>query len=236
MRPRTLVIIVAFAVLLYVIAVVWIYGTHLRALPFSRTDPGPWGQFGDYIGGLLNPLFALLNVVVVLYIAASLQRLNEFERRQTEQTEQRIQAVMQLHREWNGEALYRSRISAGNLIRRYPRLTLFEIEEEEPYVEVANVWVVVGFFQRLLLLVLHQKVDEKMTLDLFAELFVWWWVLSYERQLTPCDCDASRQISKLKAWFYENTSEEARAPWLHRARRDRAAAEEQSSALPFHVM
>jgi hypothetical protein len=35
----------------------WFYVFEGRPL---STDPAAWGQFGDYIGGLLNPLFALL--------------------------------------------------------------------------------------------------------------------------------------------------------------------------------
>jgi type II secretory pathway pseudopilin PulG len=31
------------------------------------TDPGTWGQFGDFIGGSLNPLYALLAFLALLY-------------------------------------------------------------------------------------------------------------------------------------------------------------------------
>src|SRR5687768_8624156 len=38
------------------------------------TDPGDWGVFGDYIGGVFNPIIALITLLVTIRIAI---RLNE---------------------------------------------------------------------------------------------------------------------------------------------------------------
>lgn len=228
MKPRTAIQISAATVAIYVVLVVAVYAVNIGSLPLSKTTAEPWGQFGDYIGGMLNPLFALLNVAVVLYIASSLHRRNEEEKAEASESAQRIQCTVDLHKEWNSESIYRSRNIANKLSMRHPRSTIFEIEKIEPAEEVAHFWVVVGFFQRLGFLLLHSKVHEEMTRELFAELFVWWWAASYNRQLKPCACDASDQLLILNAWFEENTTDEQREPWLQRARNDLSAAEERA--------
>ena len=40
-------------------------------------DPQHWGVFGDYVGGVLNPLFAVVNITVVVYIAHRIRQLEE---------------------------------------------------------------------------------------------------------------------------------------------------------------
>lgn len=206
---------------------VGIYVGNLGSLPIDNTDAGPWGEFGDYIGGMLNPLFSLLNVAVVLYIASSLHRLNEAEKAKTTESARRIQCTIDLHKEWNSEAIYKSRNIASKLLMRNPRSTIFQIEEIEPPEDAAHIWIVVGFFQRLEFLVEHAKVHESMAIELFAELFTWWWSASYKHQLAPCNCDASDQLLVLNAWFESNTTEEKREPWIQKAKRDRDEAERQ---------
>lgn len=43
------------------------------------SDPGDWGVFGDYVGGLLNPVISFLNLLLTYYIA---QMVNEFSKRE----------------------------------------------------------------------------------------------------------------------------------------------------------
>lgn len=57
----------------------YIYRFHSFSL---SSEPESWGQFGDYIGGLLNPLAALLNVYVTIVIA---REVSKFGERQTQQ-------------------------------------------------------------------------------------------------------------------------------------------------------
>lgn len=49
--------VVAIAVILVVVYPIWFWG--FNDLPPADKDPEPWGQFGDFIGGILNPLVAL---------------------------------------------------------------------------------------------------------------------------------------------------------------------------------
>jgi uncharacterized membrane protein len=223
MRPHIAIFLAAAVLVTYIVLVVGLYVWQFGG-PLFSTETGVWGQFGDYIGGLLNPLFALVNVGVIVYLALSVQRLNEAQRDSRQESERRIQAVIDLHREWNSETVYRSRTSAGKLVRRFPESSYFEIEDLVQYEEGSDIWVVVGFFQRLDFLTRHDKVQTEMVRDLFGELFVWWWVVSFATQLDRCDCDARTQMIILRDWFYAKTTQEQRAPWLQRANRDLSVA------------
>ncbi|WP_425258466.1 hypothetical protein ACPOLB_23480 [Rubrivivax sp. RP6-9] len=236
MRPRTTITVAGLVLLLYVGLVIGIYIWQFRDLPFLSGTTESWGQFGDYVGGLLNPALALLNVGVIVYLAIAVQRLNESQREHREESEKRVQTVIELHREWNSETIYQSRTSAGKLVRLFPDSSYFEIEEEVPYERASHIWVVVGFFQRLAFLSKHGRLHVEMVRELFAELFVWWWVVSFATQLDRCDCDARTQMIDLKDWFDSITTPEQRMPWLERANRDLAAAREAANLPPVIVM
>jgi hypothetical protein len=68
MKPKSVLLVGAAGVAAYMLLVVGIYAWHVKSLPVA-SDASAWGQFGDYLGGLLNPLFALLNVALIAYIA-----------------------------------------------------------------------------------------------------------------------------------------------------------------------
>jgi hypothetical protein len=53
---------IAFA-LLFIVLSIYFFNFHAN---FS-TDKGDWGAFGDFLGGTLNPLFALLSLFAILY-------------------------------------------------------------------------------------------------------------------------------------------------------------------------
>lgn len=35
-----------------------------------------WGAFGDYIGGLLNPLFAIINIIILIYLTYLVNKID----------------------------------------------------------------------------------------------------------------------------------------------------------------
>ncbi len=236
MQPQRAIQLAIGFFLLYVLGVLGFFVWNFHASPFEVKDPAAWGQFGDYFGGLLNPALAALNVAVIVYLAIEVQRLSEAQRDRKHESAQRVQTAVELHREWNSEGLYQSRTSAGKLVRRFPELSYFEIENDVPYEEASHIWVVVGFFQRLEFLARHGKLDSEMVRELFGELFIWWWVVSFSTQLERCDCDARAQMMRLKDWFYALTSEKQRTPWLERANRDLQKAREQANLPPFVVL
>lgn len=56
---------VLFVALLAACVVVGVFSYHFKAQPIE-VDPAPWGQLGDYFGGILNPIFGFLSVFALL--------------------------------------------------------------------------------------------------------------------------------------------------------------------------
>lgn len=40
-------------------------------------DPERWGQFGDYFGGILNPIISILNLIILTYITIHLSKIED---------------------------------------------------------------------------------------------------------------------------------------------------------------
>ncbi|MCR5867529.1 hypothetical protein [Aquincola sp. J276] len=149
-----------------------------------------------------------------------MQNWNELKRKQELESEERVRTVLDLHREWNSESNYRSRVLAGQLVRKHPSATMLDLEKLTAPEDAVHVWIVIGFFLRLGYLAKHHKLHNDMAIELFGELFVWWWVVSFERQLLPVDWDARDQITDLHEWLRSLTTEAQRAPWVRRALND----------------
>lgn len=89
--------IIAFMVMLLFILVVGAYALHFAPnLPqwmqgfFSSTsnDPSDWGTFGDYVGGMLNPLFGFFGFMTLI-ITVRLQRQQLDDQRQAMQQQEK---------------------------------------------------------------------------------------------------------------------------------------------------
>lgn len=224
MKSLPIVWAVATSVVIAIAALVAVYAWNFRALPISTNDAASWGQFGDYVGGLLNPLVAILNLGVVMYIAIGLQRHWENEKKRSEEKDARVRLAVQLYAEWNSEAIYVSRVRAWRVLRDSASATIFEIEQQQSGEAMSHVWVVVGFLQRLGVLAEHGKLDNRLAIEFFGELIGWWWTASFEHQLAKSDFSASQRIKTLWQWVCDNSTPEQRVPWISRAAEDREKA------------
>jgi len=68
-----------FGVVLLLAAIVgpqWLFYNKLSQYGWS-TDPARWGQYGDFIGGLSNPLLAAINIGVFIYLTHRISKLEE---------------------------------------------------------------------------------------------------------------------------------------------------------------
>lgn len=68
-------IFVSFLVV-FAILICSLYLINFYSSPLSG-DPANWGQFGDYIGGVLNPLLAVTNLIVFVFLNNKIQRQEE---------------------------------------------------------------------------------------------------------------------------------------------------------------
>lgn len=56
------ILVIAMASVVTVVGIYWYYFSSQSVL----IDPEPWGQFGDFFGGTLNPIFGFLSVMALL--------------------------------------------------------------------------------------------------------------------------------------------------------------------------
>lgn len=59
-----------------VITTIGFYAYNFRNHVIS-TNSENWGHFGDYLGGVLNPIISLINLVVLTYITISINRIED---------------------------------------------------------------------------------------------------------------------------------------------------------------
>ncbi|WP_027388795.1 hypothetical protein [Chryseobacterium gregarium] len=75
-NPQSLIYILLFLVLLMVIFIVGIYYYKFKDYSVSN-DPSMWGVFGDYIGGTLNSIVGIANLIILTYITFQLVKIED---------------------------------------------------------------------------------------------------------------------------------------------------------------
>jgi hypothetical protein len=73
MKSKTLILIISipFFVLSLLTVIFYIYNFKENGV---SNDPENWAQFGDYFGGILNPLISILNLIILSYLSIKLVR------------------------------------------------------------------------------------------------------------------------------------------------------------------
>lgn len=91
--PLILVILIALTL---VGTAIFFYWTHFKNSSISN-DPQEWGEFGDYFGGTLNTLFAVINVCVTIWLTVT---VNKFTSKNTDkqiEAEKKIATIQLRH-------------------------------------------------------------------------------------------------------------------------------------------
>ena len=79
--------ILVVAILLF-IGLLVIYYFHI--FPLDEIEKGKWGTFGDFIGGTLNPLFALFSLFAIIYTIKIQTKELELSRKELEETKEEL--------------------------------------------------------------------------------------------------------------------------------------------------
>ena len=92
----TLLIFIILVALTLVGTAIFFYWTHFKNSSISN-DPQKWSEFGDYFGGTLNTLFAVINVCVTIWLTVS---VNKFTSKNTDkqiEAEKKIATIQLRH-------------------------------------------------------------------------------------------------------------------------------------------
>lgn len=81
-KTRQLIFGATLFVIVAIAAPIFFYVKDFHSLQRS-TNPADWGTFGDYFGGILNPIISLLTLIVTIVIAVNISRI---EKRNHEET------------------------------------------------------------------------------------------------------------------------------------------------------
>ena len=87
--------VILIALTLVAIAIIF-YWTHFKNSSISN-DAKEWGEFGDYFGGTLNTLIALINVCVTIWLTIT---VNKFTQRNTDkqiEAEKKVATIQLRH-------------------------------------------------------------------------------------------------------------------------------------------
>lgn len=80
--------ILVVAILLFIGLLVIYY---FNIFPLDATEKGTWGTFGDFIGGTLNPLFALFSLFAIIYTIKIQTKELELSREELEATRKELE-------------------------------------------------------------------------------------------------------------------------------------------------
>ena len=158
---------------------------YMQGLPVAIRNSGPWGEFGSYIGGVLSPAIAAINLLVVLYIAV---RLTDLQQNQLE----RKRLTLDLYNEWHSEKLRTGRIAIEGLVAQLTPIdtgipSLSEFEKIDP-ARSHHARDIFYFFEKWALLRQAGELDDRI---LSAALGgrVDWWNSQFLRRLRRSETD-----------------------------------------------
>jgi len=131
-------------ILIALIATIAVVGTYIAkfgsndAMHSFSEDPAIWGQFGDYIGGLLNPFFALINIVMFCLLTLAINHLQQKSEKSVNR-ERAVDRTIQLHKDYYESGFYeRVRAPAYQVSMKWKLLP--EKEQVEYRKEVSSGW------------------------------------------------------------------------------------------------
>ena len=79
--------ILAFAILLFIALIVFYF---INVYNLDTTKKADWGTFGDFVGGTLNPIFALFSLFAIIYTIKIQTQELEFSREELEATRKEL--------------------------------------------------------------------------------------------------------------------------------------------------
>lgn len=89
--------------------------------------------------------------------------------------------------------------------------------------DLHSVWVMTGFYDRLLVAIEHKQIKKQVIAPLFGELFCFFYFGFFDRQLVPIHWDISRKMSDLMLYFKSQVDNAEWERWVENAKFDSQA-------------
>jgi hypothetical protein len=138
--------------------------------------------------------------------------------------ESKANRALDFHKEFHGAEMASARAKAWKFALDNPSLKFKDIRyDTDDYTK--GLWAVMRFFQRLSVCVNRGFLDIEITIDLFGEVFIWWYEITFKESLKDSGLDAEIAISQLHAAIKTGAGESRTSRW------ERAAANSRSEYL-----
>jgi hypothetical protein len=125
----------------------------------------------------------------------------------------KLSLTLEMHREFNSPAMLAVRYRAGALLEANHALDLRELQAALGKTALVDVWRIIRFYERLWLAIKKRRIPRREVPGLFGEIFDWWYLQSFRRQLLPLGIRVSKDIAAMHDWILMRTSRSELESW-----------------------
>jgi hypothetical protein len=125
----------------------------------------------------------------------------------------KLTLTLEMHREFNSADMLGVRYRAGQLLETHHARDLREMQTALGKTALLDVWRIIRFYERLWLAIKKRRVLRGEVPGLFGEIFDWWYLQSFRRQLLPLSIRVSRDIAAMHDWVMRRTSTSELESW-----------------------
>jgi hypothetical protein len=112
--------------------------------------------------------------------------------------------------------MWKARTDGGKFVLQNPSQTLDQLDRSDSS-GARNIWMVLGFYQRLALAIKNRQIDERLVPELFGDTFIWWFRLCFEKQLEPTGWESWQRMEYLRNWLAKKAELEDFLVWERQA-------------------
>ncbi len=207
-----------FGLAIFVFAIVT--GAYIGKFASSSisSDPANWGQFGDYVGGLMNPLLS----VVVLWTVIKTLRLNSKAvkyasdavteakiSRTEEENRLKRQNTMDVYSQFHTKEMIESRNAASKTLNEVNKAInywdLYSLERENKTTEFEKTITFLSFFEKVNIMKKAELIDEELLYSFFFRYYQpFYGVIGFLLENTPQEGKWTSllvEVAELHWWF-----------------------------------
>lgn len=168
----------------------------------------------------------ILPVVIGALLGAWLTRLFNKKR-------ERAALAFEMHREFNNLEMSTHRRKATEVIKRFPDTPIFDLQDKDD-VNAISVLIILRFYQRLVVSIKHEQIREKLAVELFYEIFFYWYYVVFKPNLVCVyDWESAKQIEELALWFVRKKSKKEHLITIDKMLQERRKIEKVHAYMKF---